>query len=128
MLAKLNLMTPMVLAGAVAAVIAAAPTVASDTFAPASVTEKAPPAASTQVVFVDHTWNQGFKNDPGGGGCDVHGNCGSGGQNQGPGGGPGGHGCIPGVGCGSGGQFAGPGGVPGGQGCIPGLGCGSGHA
>lgn len=132
MLAKLNLMNPMVVAGAVAAAIAAAPAVASDTFAPDSVTVQAPPAAG-QVVLVDHALthqtfkNLTFKTDPGGSGCDVHGNCGSGGQNQGPGGGPGGHGCIPGVGCGSGGQFAGPGGVPGGQGCIPGVGCGSGH-
>ena len=67
-----------------------------------------------------------FKDDPGGGGCDNNGNCGSGGVN-GPGRGPGGQGCIPGVGCGSGGQFFGPGGVPGGQGCLPGVGCGSGH-
>ena len=69
-----------------------------------------------------------FKDDPGGGGCDANGNCGSGGTNQGPGGGPGGQGCVPGVGCGSGGQNAGPGGVPGGTGCLPGVGCGSGHA
>jgi hypothetical protein len=69
-----------------------------------------------------------FKDDPGGGGCDANGNCGSGGQFGGPGGGPGGQGCIPGVGCGSGGQNAGPGGVPGGVGCLPGVGCGSGHA
>ena len=68
-----------------------------------------------------------FKDDPGGGGCDANGNCGSGGQYNGPGGGPGGQGCVPGVGCGSGGQNAGPGGVPGGTGCLPGVGCGSGH-
>jgi hypothetical protein len=68
-----------------------------------------------------------FKDDPGGGGCDANGNCGSGGQNGGPGGGPGGQGCVPGVGCGSGGQNSGPGGVPGGQGCLPGVGCGGGH-
>src|SRR5271166_4461729 len=68
-----------------------------------------------------------FKQDPGGGGCDVNGNCGSGGQFTGPGGGPGGQGCVPGVGCGTGGQFWGPGGVLGGNGCLPGVGCGSGH-
>ena len=51
-------------------------------------------AAPTHVIY---------KQDPGGGGCDANGNCGSGGQ------------------------FFGPGGVPGGQGCLPGVGCGSGH-
>ena len=74
-------------------------------------------SSSTHVVF---------KDDPGGGGCDANGNCGSGGVN-GPGAGPGGQGCLPGVGCGSGGQFWGPGGVPGGQGCLPGVGCGGAH-
>jgi hypothetical protein len=111
MLAKFNLMKPLVVGGAVAAAIAAAPLASADTFA-------AGPAmtgsATTHVVF---------KDDPGGAGCDANGNCGSGGQN----GGPGGQGCLPGVGCGSGGQFAGPGGVPGGTGCLPGVGCGSGH-
>ena len=114
MLAKLTLMKPLVVAGAVAAAIAAAPTAAADVFvAGPAMTGSSP----THVVF---------KDDPGGGGCDANGNCGSGGVN-GPGAGPGGQGCIPGVGCGSGGQFFGPGGVPGGTGCLPGVGCGSGH-
>jgi hypothetical protein len=113
MLAKLTLMKPLVVAGAVAAAIAAAPTAVAD------ISMAGPTGAATHVVF---------KDDPGGGGCDANGNCGSGGQNQGPGGGPGGQGCVPGVGCGSGGQNAGPGGVPGGTGCLPGVGCGSGHA
>jgi hypothetical protein len=60
-----------------------------------------------------------FKDDPGGGGCDANGNCGSGGVNGGPGGLPGGSGCGP-AGCGSGG-------VNGGSGCVPGVGCGSWH-
>jgi len=115
MLRKLDLMKPLVVAGAVAAAIAVAPTATADIFASGPALLNTP---TTHVVI---------KDDPGGEGCDIHGNCGSGGTNRGPGGGPGGHGCIPGVGCGSGGQFAGPGGVPGGQGCIPGLGCGSGH-
>lgn len=115
MLAKLTLMKPLVVAGAVAAAIAAAPAASADAFA-------AGPAMNTPVQT-----HVVFKDDPGGGGCDANGNCGSGGQNQGPGGGPGGQGCVPGVGCGSGGQFAGPGGVPGGTGCLPGVGCGSGH-
>ena len=115
MLAKLNLMKPLVVAGAVAAAITAAPTAAADAFAAGPAITNTP---TTHVVF---------KDDPSGGGCDANGNCGSGGQNSGPGGGPGGQGCVPGVGCGSGGQFAGPGGVPGGQGCLPGVGCGSGH-
>jgi hypothetical protein len=112
MLAIRNIMKPLVVAGAVAASIAAAPMAAADVYAVGS------SGPATHVVF---------KQDPGGGGCDANGVCGSGGQNMGPGGGPGGQGCVPGVGCGSGGQFAGPGGVPGGTGCLPGVGCGSGH-
>jgi hypothetical protein len=114
MLAKLNLMKPLVVGAAVAAAIAVTPVAAAEAFAAGPATNTAP----THVVF---------KQDPGGSGCDANGNCGSGGQNMGPGGGPGGQGCVPGVGCGSGGQFWGPGGVPGGTGCLPGVGCGSGH-
>src|ERR1700677_860633 len=101
MLAKLKLMKPLFVAGAVAAAVAAAPTAAADTFgAGPAMTGPSP----THVIF---------KDDPGGGGCDANGNFRSGG--------------IPGVGCGSGGQNAGPGGVPGGTACLPGVGCGSGH-
>jgi hypothetical protein len=115
MLAKLNLMKALVIGGAVAAAIAVTPVASAEAFATGpAMTGTAP----THVVF---------KQDPSGGGCDVNGNCGSGGQFTGPGGGPGGQGCVPGVGCGSGGQFWGPGGVPGGVGCLPGVGCGSGH-
>ncbi len=112
--AKLNVMKPLVIGGAVAAAIAVTPVTAAEAFAAGPATSPAP----THVVF---------KQDPGGGGCDANGNCGSGGAMNGPGGGPGGQGCVPGVGCGSGGQFAGPGGLPGGTGCLPGVGCGSGH-
>ena len=115
MLAKWNLIKPLVVGGAVAAAIAVTPVAAAEAFAGGTATTG---SAATHVVF---------KQDPGGSGCDANGNCGSGGQNGGPGGGPGGQGCVPGVGCGSGGQFAGPGGVPGGTGCLPGVGCGSGH-
>nr|WP_242670011.1 PE-PGRS family protein [Mycobacterium decipiens] len=94
--------------------MAVAPTAAAEIFS-------AGPATATTVTTHFAT------NEPGGGGCDANGNCGSGGVTGGPGGGPGGSGCIPGVGCGSGGANAGPGGVPGGSGCIPGVGCGSGH-
>jgi hypothetical protein len=90
MLAKLTLLKPLVVAGAVAAAIVAAPTAAADVLAPGAALS-GPPA--THVVF---------KDDPSGGGCDNNGNCGSGGQNAGPGGVPGGQGCLPGVGCGSG--------------------------
>ena len=114
MLAKFNLMKPFVVGGAVAAAIAVMPVAAAEAYAGGPMS-----ATSTHVVY---------KQDPGGGGCDPSGNCGSGGTFNGPGGGPGGTGCVPGVGCGSGGQFAGPGGVPGGTGCLPGVGCGSGHA
>jgi hypothetical protein len=109
-------MKPLVLAGAVAASIAAAPIAAADTFA------AGPGMTGTAPSHV------AFKQDPGGGGCDMNGNCGSGGVNGGPGGAPGGQGCIAGVACGSGGQAWGPNGEPGGQGCIPNTNiCGSGH-
>lgn len=88
MLAKLTLMKPLVVAGAVAA----APAASADAFV-------AGPAANTPAPT--HVI---FKADPSGGGCDANGNCGSGGTNNGPGG----QGCVPGVGCGSGGQNAGP--------------------
>lgn len=116
MLATLNLIKPLVVAGAVAATTAIAPVAAADVFGAGPTTTI---TASTHVVF---------KDDPGGQGCDNNGNCGSGGQNSGPGGGPGGQGCVAGGGCGFGGQNTGPGGIPGGQGCLPGVGCGSGHA
>ncbi|GAB7143676.1 hypothetical protein LRC484719_22660 [Mycobacterium riyadhense] len=115
MLAKLNLMKPLVVAGAIATAIAAAPTVAADVI---------PAGPGINTTTITHFFPA---NEPGGGGCDANGNCGSGGVNSGPNGGPGGQGCIPGVGCGSGGQFWGPNGEPGGQGCIPGVGCGGGH-
>ncbi|MGB6207113.1 PE-PGRS family protein [Mycobacterium sp.] len=108
-------MKPLVIGGAVAAAIAVTPVAAAETFVAGPTMTGTP---TTHVVF---------KQDPGGGGCDANGTCGSGGQDNGPGGGPGGQGCVPGVGCGSGGQFWGPGGVPGGNGCLPGVGCGSGH-
>lgn len=114
MLAKLNLMKPLVVAGAVATAIAAAPMASADVVA------AGPSTPSTGITHF-------IPLDPGGGGCDPNGNCGSGGVNGGPEGGPGGQGCIPGVGCGNGGQFWGPGGIPGGEGCLPGVGCGSGH-
>jgi hypothetical protein len=90
MLAKFNLMKPLVIGAAVAAAIAVTPVAAAETFAAGPAMAGAAP---THVVF---------KQDPGGGGCDANGNCGSGGQYSGPGGGPGGQGCVPGVGCGSG--------------------------
>lgn len=89
MLAKLNATKPFLIAGAIALASAIAPVAAVNVFTagPATIT------SSTHVVAED---------DPGGGGCDSNGNCGSGGQNAGPGGVPGGQGCLPGVGCGSG--------------------------
>lgn len=115
MLAKSHLLKPLVVAGAVATAIAAAP------MATADVVAAGPSTTSTGITYF-------IPLDPGGGGCDPNGNCGSGGTDNGPNGGPGGQGCLPGVGCGNGGQFWGPGGVPGGEGCLPGVGCGSGHA
>lgn len=118
MFTKLTLTKRLVVGGAAAAAIAVAPIAVTESMTSGALVAAPSGPAPTHVVF---------KDEPGGGGCDNNGNCGSGGQNNGPGGGPGGQGCIPGVGCGSGGQFAGPGGVPGGQGCLPGVGCGSGH-
>ena len=114
MFEKLNFMKPLVIGGAAAAAIAVMPVAAAEAA-----------VGSPASTGVTHSV---YKQDPGGGGCDANGNCGSGGQFNGPGGGPGGGGCVSGVGCGSGGQNAGPGGVPGGTGCLPGVGCGSGHA
>jgi hypothetical protein len=113
MLAKLNPFKTLLVAGAVATAVAAAPMASADVVT----------AGSGTSTGITHFIPQ----DPGGGGCDANGNCGSGGVNNGPDGGPGGQGCIPGVGCGDGGQFWGPNGLPGGQGCLPGVGCGSGH-
>ena len=116
MMEKLTFMKPLVVGGAVAALLALTPMTAAEASVAGAL---AGPTAPTHVVF---------KQDPNGGGCDNNGNCGSGGQDNGPGGGPGGQGCLAGGGCGFGGQNAGPGGVPGGQGCLPGVGCGFGHA
>src|SRR5206468_1851828 len=74
----LRVLKPFVAGGAVAAAMAVMPVAAAEANAgPAS-------AAPTHVIF---------KQDPGGGGCDANGTCGSGGQFSGPGGGPGGQGC-----------------------------------
>src|SRR5258708_11903744 len=107
MLAKINLIKPLVVAGAVAAAIAGAPAASADAFAvgPAMTTP-----ATSHIVF---------KDDPGGGGCDANGNCGSGGIDNGPNGGPGGQGCAPRLGCGAAAQFSGPGRLPGGPRCRP---------
>src|SRR5258708_36470604 len=81
MFEKLNFMKPLVIGGAAAAAIAVMPVAAAE----ASVGSPAS-AGPTHSVF---------KQDPGGGGCDANGNCGSGGQFNGPGGGPGGPGRVP---------------------------------
>jgi hypothetical protein len=104
----------LLMGGAVAAAVAAAPIAAADLLSTTA-------AGPQGVHFIPADSGDG----PGGVGC-VNGQCGSGGVN----GGPGGSGCIPtanGAACGSGGINAGPGGVPGGSGCLPGVGCGSGH-
>ena len=74
MIAKLNFMKPLVVGGAVAAAIAVMPVAAAEAYAGGPTS-----AAPTHVVY---------KQDPGGGGCDPNGNCGSGGQFNGPGGVP----------------------------------------
>jgi hypothetical protein len=92
MRATLKFIAPLVMAGAAAATIAAAPIAAADSF-----------AVATGVPSITH-----FAEEPGGDGC-VNGVCGSGGPGGGGGctadgvcgsGGPwGGEGCVPGVGC-----------------------------
>jgi hypothetical protein len=109
MIAKLNIITPLFAAGAVATAISAAPIAAADSV-------PAHPPTVTHSYFAP-------TDDQGGGGCVNGAGCGSGGANQNGPGLPGGGGCVPGVGCGSGGiNFFGPGG----GGCVPGVGCGSG--
>src|SRR5271165_5452655 len=91
---KLNF-TSLLVAGAVASFIGAAPIAAASTTPIAT----SPQTVSTASIHFLPTDDNG--GGPGGGGC-VNGQCGSGGVNAGPGGSPGGGGCIPGVGCGSG--------------------------
>ena len=73
MMAKLKFLAPLVMAGAAATAIAAAPIAAAESFAVAA-------GASSITIPLD----------PGGSGC-ANGACGNGG--------PGGGGCVPGVGC-----------------------------
>jgi len=108
MRAILNFIAPLVMAGAAATAIAAAPVAAAETFAA---------TAGTSISQ--------FPLQPGGDGC-ANGVCGSGG----PGGGSG---CTPDGTCGSGGPqggsgctaagVCGHGGPGGGGGCVPGVGC-----
>ncbi len=110
MRAILNFLAALVMAGAAATAIAAAPVAAADTFSP----------AGTQIVNSVQPLSA-----PGGDGC-FNGICGSGG----PGGGSG---CTADGTCGHGGPqggagctadgICGHGGPGGGGGCVPGIGC-----
>ena len=110
MMAKLKFLAPLVMAGAAATAIAAAPIAAAESFAVAT-------GASSITIPLS----------PGGDGCDwASGVCGSGDASGGSGctadgtcggGGPlGGGGCTAEGVCGSGGPW-------GGGGCVPGVGC-----
>ena len=110
MMAKLKIMAaPLLMAGAAAGWLVAAPYAVADSFATAT--------GSSITHFLPQ--------DPGGSGCD-NGTCGSGGPQGGGGctpdgtcgqGGPlGGGGCTAAGACGSGGPW-------GGGGCVPGVGC-----
>jgi hypothetical protein len=110
MMAKLKIMAaPLLMAGAAAGWLAAAPYAVADAY----------------TVAADTSITHFLPQDPGGGGC-ANGNCGSGG----PGGGSG---CTPDGTCGSGGPMGGggctaagacgSGGPMGGGGCVPGVGC-----
>jgi hypothetical protein len=108
MMAKLKFMAPLLMAGAAAVGIAAAPYAVADTYAAAagtSITQFAPLSPGGDGCANGVCGNGG----PGGGqGCTADGTCGSGG--------PGGGGCTADGICGHGG----PGG---GGGCVPGVGC-----
>jgi hypothetical protein len=108
MMANLKFIAPLVMAGAAATAIAAAPIAASESFAVATGTSSVTIPAS-----------------PGGDGC-LYGTCGSGDAS-------GGGGCTADGTCGSGGPLGGGGSLPngsfgsggpwGGGGCVPGVGC-----
>jgi hypothetical protein len=108
MMAKLKFIAPLIMAGAAATAIAAAPIAAAESFA-------VPTGVSSVTIPLQ----------PGGDGC-AYGACGSGGPGGGGGrtadgtwghGGPGGgYGCNADGWCGGGGPW-------GGGGCVPGVGC-----
>ena len=111
MMAKLKFIAPLVMAGAAATAIAAAPVAAAESLAVA--------AGTSITQFAPET--------PGGGGCDwASGVCGSGDAS-------GGSGCTADGTCGGGGPLGGggctaegvcgSGGPSGGGGCVPGVGC-----
>jgi uncharacterized low-complexity protein len=109
MMAKLNFVAPLVMAGAAAAAIFAAPFAAAESFAVAtgtSITQFAP-----QSPGGDGCYNGicGSGDAGGGSGCTTDGTCGSGGP-------LGGGGCTAEGVCGHGGPW-------GGGGCVPGVGC-----
>src|SRR6478609_1953448 len=92
MMAKLKFVAPLVMAGAAATAIAAAPIAAAESFAVAtgiSITQFAPqsPGGDGCANGVCGSGDAG-----GGSGCTTDGTCGSGGP-------LGGSGCVPGVGC-----------------------------
>lgn len=108
MLGKLNFIAPLLMAGAAATAIAAAPIAAADGYA----------GGISSPYIADQ---------PGGGGCVNGAGCGGGDGNNGGG-------CVPGVGCGGGnpgggsgcvlGVGCGGGSLAGGGGCVAGVGCG----
>jgi hypothetical protein len=91
MMAKLKFLAPLVMAGAAATAIAAAPVAAADMYATAgmSMTQFAQQPGGDGCLE-DGTC--GWGGPDGGGGCTTDGVCGSGGP-------WGGGGCVPGVGC-----------------------------
>ena len=109
MMAKLKFLAPLLMAGAAATAIAAAPVAAAESMAI---------VAGTSITHF-------LPQDPGGDGC-ANGVCGGGGPQ-------GGSGCTPEGVCGSGGPqggggcnaegVCGHGGPGGGGGCVPGVGC-----
>ena len=95
MIAKLKFLTPLIMAGAAATAIAAAPIAAAENYAWAS-------------SFSQGNSSVSIPESPGGDGC-ANGTCGGGGPQ-------GGNGCTADGTCGHGGP-------QGGGGCVPGVGC-----
>ena len=91
MIAKLKFLTPLVMAGAAATAIAAAPIAAAESFAwAAGISSVTTPASPGGNGCSNGTCGGGDAS--GGSGCTADGTCGHGGPQ-------GGGGCVPGVGC-----------------------------
>ncbi|KUH84745.1 hypothetical protein [Mycobacterium sp. IS-1556] len=92
MIAKLRIIAPLVMAGAVATGFAAAPVALAETYAAAAQTQITPLSQGPRYGGCTDDGTCGQGGPDGGGGCTANGVCGHGGPS-------GGGGCVPGVGC-----------------------------